>query len=457
MCPVLMILLIRLRRRAPWTATLAVVAVTTGTAAAAIAPSTTLDHLTNAAATAFVPGPLNADSLRFYALPFRAWELLLGCSAMLVRSQWNTSLAALAARARPIFYAVPTALLAAAFMDLERRSWPNLYTLAVCLVTACGLLLVDTRPIPLERRISVARALAHVGSTSYSAYLWHWPLLGYLAYTNVDFGVSRLDYALYLLILTGLVAATYHTVEKRRLSISVRASVVLLIAFVVAGRYLGTSPRDKTWFREEKQQILASARSASSLYRGSGEDDREVRRAVRETPRADGGGTVPALGTGTRLRRVVHQGISMPRLGTERQTTEEDFERAVQSDGYRGTLMVMRWNAYQRGSRRTKSKSSATDSSPWMAGGRETAKRPSSSSSPTSTISSAPSHRPGLREALVSSCKCRTCRSFRRRSRSWTITDSAFGRCRRSRRSNTGPNTLRCDASLNSFATPNRA
>ena len=157
--------------------------------------------------------------------------------------------------------------------------------------------------IPLERRMSVARALAHVGSTSYSAYLWHWPLLGYLAYTNVDFGVSRLDYALYFLILTGLVAATYHTVEKRRLSISVRASVVLLIAFVVAGRYLGTSPRDKTWFREEKQQILASAAyDDDSLYRGPGQDDREVRRAVRRQPRADGGGTVPALGTGTRLR-----------------------------------------------------------------------------------------------------------------------------------------------------------
>ena len=136
--------------------------------------------------------------------------------------------------------------------------------------------------IPLERRISVARALAHVGSTSYSAYLWHWPLLGYLAYTNVDFGVSRLDYALYFLILTGLVAATYHTVEKRRLSISVRASVVLLIAFVVAGRYLGTSPRDRHVPRGE-QQILASAGSTDSLYRGSRRTNREVRRAVQDS------------------------------------------------------------------------------------------------------------------------------------------------------------------------------
>jgi len=349
MCPVLMILLIRLRRRAPWTATLAAMAVTTGTAAAAIAPSTALDHLTNAAATAFVPGPLNADSLRFYALPFRAWELLLGCSAMLVRSQWDTSLAALAARARPIFYAVPTALLAAAFMDLERRSWPNLYTLAVCLVTACGLLLVDTRPIPLERRMSVARALAHVGSTSYSAYLWHWPLLGYLAYTNVDFGVSRLDYALYFLILTGLVAATYHTVEKRRLSISVRASVVLLIAFVVAGRYLGTSPRDKTWFREEKQQILASAAYDETL-------------CIEDPAKTTGkfvvlfGDSHAQMVAGQFQRSAREHGYdvlcikgSMARLGTERQTTEEDFERAVQSDGYRGTLMVMRWNAYSTG------------------------------------------------------------------------------------------------------------
>jgi peptidoglycan/LPS O-acetylase OafA/YrhL len=347
--PVLIILLIRMRRRAPRTAAATVLAVAVTATIAAIASETPLTHLTATAVNWWSPARIDPDALRFYSLPFRAWELLLGCSAMAVRSRWDHRLSMLSTRAQPFFYIGLAALLAAAYLDLERRTWPNLYTLGVCLLTAGCLVLVVTRPVPAQPGIGVSRALAAVGSTSYSAYLWHWPLLGYFTYTNFDFGVARLDYALYFLVLAALVAATYHTVEKHRLRISGPASVVVLLAFIVGGRYLGTSPRDLTWFDQDKQRILSTARYDQA-------------RCENDVEKVAGkfvvlfGDSHAGMVTGQFQRSAREHGYSVlcmegsrARLGSDRRATEARFERVARAEGYLGTLMVLRWNMYSTG------------------------------------------------------------------------------------------------------------
>jgi SGNH domain-containing protein len=216
-------------------------------------------------------------------------------------------------------------------------------------LTACCLVLVVTRPAAAQPGIGVSRALAAVGSTSYSAYLWHWPLLGYFTYTNFDFGAARLDYALYFLVLAALVAATYHTVEKHRLRISGPASVVVLLAFIVGGRYLGTWPRDLTWFKQDKQRILTTARYDQA--RCEYEPDKVAGKFVVLF-----GDSHAGMVTGQFQRSAREHGYSVlcmegsrAKLGSDRRATEVRFERVARAEGYQGTLMVLRWNMYSTG------------------------------------------------------------------------------------------------------------
>jgi peptidoglycan/LPS O-acetylase OafA/YrhL len=347
--PVLLILLIRLGRRHARAAGTVLLAVTGIATIAAVAPAAPPERLAAAVAGWFVAGPLDADALRFYSLPFRAWELLLGCTAMALRAHWHARLSTLSIRARPVFYAGLATLVAASFLDLQRQSWPNPSTLLICLIAAGCLMLVDTRPAEAEARVNLSGALAYVGSTSYSAYLWHWPLLGAFTYTNLDFGASSLDYVLYFVVLGALVTATYHTVERNRLKISRRGSAVVLAVFVLGALVLGHVERNPAWFTTTKQQILATSRY----------DD-----AMCESAPRDGGRRFVVLFGDSHARAVTSQlrdsasahgydllclRASRASLDSERPATEQALARLAAADGYAGTIMVMRWNAYSTG------------------------------------------------------------------------------------------------------------
>lgn len=114
----------------------------------------------------------------FYFAPLRAWELALGALLALSR----LSAAALAPRAREGLAWLGLALtLAPIFLYSHATPFPGLAALPPCLGAA---LLIFTGAGGDTR---VARGLGwrpavFVGLTSYSFYLWHWPLLSFAAY-----------------------------------------------------------------------------------------------------------------------------------------------------------------------------------------------------------------------------------------------------------------------------------
>ena len=164
---------------------------------------------------------INPSGLRFYALPFRAWELLLGGCVFLVASRAPAAQSASSrALIRAVYIAVLLLLGAAASRAFDEELWPNVEAIGVCLVAAAGLALAAALRGAPRRPTIAGRCFAYLGNTSYSTYLWHFPLLGYFTYTNWDFGRAASDYLLYFGVLALLVAATYHAIEKPRFRIT---------------------------------------------------------------------------------------------------------------------------------------------------------------------------------------------------------------------------------------------
>ena len=111
----------------------------------------------------------------FYLLPFRAWELGVGCLAAL----WWPRLQLMVADRR---LADGLSLLGAAMIGLAvvtfRSSMPFPGTAALLPVTGALLLIVTPAGI-VNRRLLSLRPLVFVGLLSYSWYLWHWPVMSF--------------------------------------------------------------------------------------------------------------------------------------------------------------------------------------------------------------------------------------------------------------------------------------
>ena len=134
--------------------------------------------------------------LNYYALPTRAWELLLGgllgLSAVAQRSP----------AVRDVTAAAALAALAAAVWryDPAQLAYPGAYTLLPCLATA-ALLMAGRGAGSVPNRLLAWPPLVFVGLISYSLYLWHLPLLALASYYSIG--------PLSALQRTGVLSATF--------------------------------------------------------------------------------------------------------------------------------------------------------------------------------------------------------------------------------------------------------
>ena len=115
-------------------------------------------------------------NMNYFAAPTRAWELLLG--ALLALSP----AARLPRLARECLAAAGLLALALSvcYYDPARISYPGAFTLAPCLATAALISTGATQRAAVNRLLAW-RPLVFVGLVSYSLYLWHQPLLIFVA------------------------------------------------------------------------------------------------------------------------------------------------------------------------------------------------------------------------------------------------------------------------------------
>jgi len=136
-----------------------------------------------AAALSFAAGTIfhaAAPTFVFYMLPTRAGELLAG--ALLAMALARAGGVRLGARASGLLGLGGLALLAVSLTVInEQAAFPGLLAL-VPTAGSMALILAGAGEPGLITRVLGAAPLRWVGLLSYSAYLWHWPLLAFLRY-----------------------------------------------------------------------------------------------------------------------------------------------------------------------------------------------------------------------------------------------------------------------------------
>jgi peptidoglycan/LPS O-acetylase OafA/YrhL len=217
------------------------------------------------AAASFVLGDLLYDrdpSFAYYMLPTRAGELLMGgLVAMAVVRHVERRIASAAIPVIATTGAI--VLLASLFLITEREPFPGWRAIPPT-AAAASLILAGHCGDNAWSRVLAWRPLVWVGLISYSAYLWHWPLLALFRY---GYGEPTFIQGGVIFVLTlALAWLTYRFVEQPTRQSSASLSGVFVRQYAVpAGALMAlslvaiVSPRLGVWMHAAEYQRLSKA------------------------------------------------------------------------------------------------------------------------------------------------------------------------------------------------------
>jgi peptidoglycan/LPS O-acetylase OafA/YrhL len=160
-------------------------------------------------------------TLSFYVLPTRAWEMLTGGIALLVEENVNSNIK----RKLPIIgYIV---LFGSVIFLNPNLNWPGAYTLIPVIGTFFVIIGNDN-----SFEILKSRLLLLLGKTSYSIYLWHWPVFVIATYfgfkSSFFVTISLIALSLLLGYLSFYFIETYSFKRSRIMIIATLTSVCLI-------------------------------------------------------------------------------------------------------------------------------------------------------------------------------------------------------------------------------------
>ena len=165
------------------------------------------------------------SSSAFYLLKTRAWEMLAGALVFLMAEKIRLSNNVRRALELLGFSLILYAIVFFSPADI----WPGY--LASVPVTGAVLVLLARRATSI---FSTTRPAQWLGSTSYSLYLWHWPLVVMLHYANISDNSTAIILALLMTVLLGYVS--YRLIENpARIylnKINTQRSVILFISII---------------------------------------------------------------------------------------------------------------------------------------------------------------------------------------------------------------------------------
>lgn len=156
----------------------------------------------------------NHPSAGFYLLPTRAWELLFGAiAALYLRTEhgqaWRAAPKTILAQTLSL---LGLGLITASIVLFDEHTpFPGLYAVAPVLGTT--LIILSSKPGTLTYRILSLPVLVGIGLLSYSAYLWHQPLLAFFRYDQFR-ELHNFEIAIFVALVFLLSYLSWRFVEK---------------------------------------------------------------------------------------------------------------------------------------------------------------------------------------------------------------------------------------------------
>ena len=205
-------------------------------------------------------GAYNSPSAAFFLLPARGWELLVGVFAAFYL-KYNTHL-----KSHILNQALSLlgfGMIAYSIIAFDKTtSFPSLYTLIPTIGT--GLLILCAVPKTYVHKLLSLKFIVGIGLISYSAYLWHQPLLAFARHSSF---VEISELILITLCLASLLMAlfSWRFVEKPFRSktkvssgLIFKFSIIFALFFSITGLWLYQSNGALKYYPKEKQQVLGS-------------------------------------------------------------------------------------------------------------------------------------------------------------------------------------------------------
>ena len=187
----------------------------------------------------------------FYLLPFRMWELLLGCIVgHLVNNAYLSSVSCYVSKC---FTATGVALIVLVCL-FAGKVYPGLYVceMLACLGTGIFLLMAEVQDSAAggTNRPSnvIVKGMFYIGRISYSLYLWHWPVVVIFKYLKADLDVLAVVLELGVILLLGI--SSYYIVESRfrMRSGNPRWIVLTSLGMIAIGSCILTMKTHTSWF-----------------------------------------------------------------------------------------------------------------------------------------------------------------------------------------------------------------
>lgn len=146
---------------------------------------------------------LNPTSASFYFTPMRAWEIILGCIAALsfkkiIFRNFFTNILCLIAFANIIF----------SFIYFNKSS-PLPSYLSLLPTISVLLIIIFNSKNNLTYRILSNKILVFIGLISYSLYLWHQPLIGYISQIRIQISLTEKIFFILLIFLISFFSWKY--------------------------------------------------------------------------------------------------------------------------------------------------------------------------------------------------------------------------------------------------------
>jgi peptidoglycan/LPS O-acetylase OafA/YrhL len=156
-------------------------------------------------------GSATHPSFTFYLLPTRAFEILIGALISLYINHKRSIISVSKSVSQSVSLAGLALILYAIFAFNSKTPSPSLYTLIPTI--GAGLILIFSNNQNLVGKLLGGKLLVGVGLISYSAYLWHQPLLALLKYKSLD-GLSLELLLILMILILFLSFLSWHYVEK---------------------------------------------------------------------------------------------------------------------------------------------------------------------------------------------------------------------------------------------------